>query len=122
MIWTHAAAGVLALAVGFAGGWKTRTWKAGSDEAVRMQQEAQDAARKVERADSASSMFETGRDAQRERIRVITKEVDRVVDRPIYRDGVCLDDDGLRLIANAVAGPELAGEPASALPAASSAR
>jgi hypothetical protein len=36
--------------------------------------------------------------------RAITKEVDRIVDRPIYRDGICFDDDGLRIANDAITG------------------
>lgn len=42
--------------------------------------------------------------AQREIVyRTITKEVDKIVDRPVYRN-VCLDDDGLRVINDALRG------------------
>lgn len=47
----------------------------------------------------------------------ITREVEKIVDRPIYRDGVCLDDDGVRLANAALAGKAVyPAEPDSAVP------
>lgn len=64
-------------------------------------------------------------DVQRETIvREITREVPKVIDRPVYRN-VCVDADGVRLIARAVEaanggapGGRSAGEPADLLEAA----
>ena len=55
--------------------------------------------------------------AQREIIyRTITRQVDKIVDRPIYRAD-CLDDDGLRITNEALTGaPAAAGRPAAAVP------
>ena len=63
-------------------------------------------------------------DVQRETIvREITREVPKVIDRPVYRD-VCIDADGVRLIGRAVeaanggeAGGRFAGDPADLLEA-----
>jgi hypothetical protein len=47
--------------------------------------------------------------------RTITKTVDRIVERPVYRS-VCLDDDGLRAANDAIAGEAAAtGQPDSAM-------
>ena len=50
----------------------------------------------------------------------ITKTVDRIVDRPVYRN-VCIDDDGMRQINDALAGKSStdSGQPGSTVPAAS---
>ncbi len=54
-------------------------------------------------ADRHAQELEKAR-AQREIVyRTITKQVDRIVDRPVYRN-VCLDDDGLRVINDALSG------------------
>ena len=63
-------------------------------------------------------------DVQRETIvREITREVPKVIDRPVYRN-VCIDADGVRLIGRAVeaanggaAGGRSAGDPADLLEA-----
>ncbi len=36
MLWHAAAAGLLAAAMGFAGGWQVRAWKAGADDTERV--------------------------------------------------------------------------------------
>ena len=56
--------------------------------------------------------------AKREIIyRTITKTVDRIVDRPVYRSD-CLDDDGLRIANEALTGtPAAASQPDADLPA-----
>jgi hypothetical protein len=49
--------------------------------------------------------------------RTITKTVDRIIDRPVYLN-VCLDDDGLRVINDALAGKTAdPGKPDAAMPA-----
>lgn len=50
----------------------------------------------------------------------ITKTVDRIVDRPVYRN-LCLDDDGLRNVNTALAGKPT-GKPDAAMPAADAPR
>ena len=117
MIYTHLAA---ALAAALAA-WTVRAWKADADAAdivagVHAAVLAQQAA-----ADAAASQFETDRAKLAASRKVITVEVDRVVERPIYRDGMCLDDAGLRLVSAAVAGAHGASQPTRALPAASAA-
>ena len=61
--------------------------------------------------------------AQREIVyRTITQQVDKIVDRPVYRN-VCLDDSGLRVINDALRGeasPDT-GQPDAAVPGADAA-
>jgi len=61
--------------------------------------------------------------AQREIVyRTITQQVDKIVDRPVYRN-VCLDDSGLRVINDALRGeasPDT-GKPDAAVPGADAA-
>lgn len=67
-------------------------------------------------ADQHAQELEKAR-AQREIVyRTITKQVDKIVDRPVYRN-VCLDDDGLRVINDALRGEAAAdpGKPATAV-------
>jgi hypothetical protein len=61
--------------------------------------------------------------AQREIVyRTITKQVDKIVDRPVYRN-VCLDDDGLRVINDALRGEAASdtSQPDAAVPGADAA-
>ena len=75
-------------------------------ESVRLEwAEANRAARAAEekKAQEAATKTEAVRVEIRYRTKTITKEVDRIVDRPIYRS-VCLDPDGLRLARCAIRG------------------
>lgn len=47
--------------------------------------------------------------------RTLTKRVEKVAERDVYRN-VCLDDDGVRLVNSALAGRADPGEPAGAMP------
>lgn len=123
MLYTHAAAALAALAIGFAAGWHTQGWRWGAADAQRLKTEQRDRLVRIERADTAAVAHEAARERIRTEVRFITQEVDRVVERPVYRDGVCLDADGLRLVAAAADGAASSpGGPASAVPAADPAR
>jgi hypothetical protein len=70
-------------------------------------------------ADSAVASLETKNAATRVIYRTITQQVDKIVDRDVYRN-VCFDDDGLRLANAALGGvavtPPAVGGPNSAMP------
>lgn len=52
--------------------------------------------------DSVVAYYEGKRNEQRERVRVIREQVERIIDRPVYRD--CrVDPDGVRLFNDAAA-------------------
>lgn len=78
--------------------------------------------RRSEIAAGASARYEGHRAQLQQHARVITKEIDRVVEKPVYRDGLCFDADGLRLLSESIAGAADPGQPAAAVPAASAAR
>jgi hypothetical protein len=120
-VWVVAGAALAAAAVGFASGWKVQAWRWGAADAERLQTEQRETLRRMDRADTAAVRHETARQQIRAEVRYITQEVDRVVLQPLYRDGVCLDDDGLRLVARAAGAADGPGEPAAAVPAASAA-
>ena len=79
---------------------------------------AEAVAANAKQADQHAAELEKAR-ADREIVyQTITKNVDRLVDRPVYRD-VCLDDDGLRLINDALSGQASdPGKPDAAVPGA----
>lgn len=66
------------------------------------------------RATQAAAELEDARSQAAVKYRTITKEVQRVVEKPVYRD-VCLDSDGLRL-ANDALRKALPPKPAGRLP------
>ena len=118
MIWTHVAAAILALVLGFGSGWKARAWKAGADDLARVQAEQSDHAQQAARVDHAAEGNAQRTAAIRAEVRTITREVERVVSQPVYVDRPCLDADGLRLVARAAGAASAAdpGEPAPAVP------
>lgn len=80
----------------FGAGWMTHSWKADSDRLAKLE-------RGIEKAAEASGKLEQDNEANRTIYREITKQVDKIVDRPVYRDQ-CFDADGLFLAQSALAG------------------
>jgi hypothetical protein len=110
-----AIAAALSLLAGLGAGWQTRSWLEGKHEAERLTLAAQDARRRAEHGDTAAEQYEQGQAAQEARERVVIREVAHVVEKPVYRN-VCIDDDGLRIIAADIAAARGAGGAASAVP------
>ncbi len=102
---------VLALAVlGVISGIGYKVYQAGRD-AERLEWEAKaDQQRQNEelRIASAAAAYEVQRGKAKPIYRTITQTVDRLVDRPVYRN-VCFDDDGLRCANAAIRGESAAG-------------
>ncbi len=120
MLWHYAAAGLVAIAAGFSAGWQVRGWKASHDDVQHIEQAAQDAKRRVENADRASGRYEGQRASADERERIVIQEVERVVQKPVYRAD-CLDDDGLRILSEDIDQYRSAGQSAPAVPTTSQA-
>lgn len=108
------------LVAGFGAGWQVQAWRYTAAQADQAAEQAQAVQQAASQADAAAS----GHEATKERIRVefqtVYRDVERVVEKPVYRD-VCLDDDGMRVLRAAIAGTA-ASEPASAVPGAGPAR
>ena len=102
-------------ATGFGSAWRIQAWHCAAREKAAV--EAALTAYKAEatKAAAASATLETKRDAIRERTRTIVKTVDRIVERPVYRN-VCIEPDGVRLINDALRPPTAAGQPDGPLP------
>lgn len=112
-ITSHAAVALLVGAVAFTGGWKVQGWRNDARELERAQAQAE-AFRKNERtADSASAGHEQDKTHEAARIRTIRTTVEKIVDRPVYRN-ICFDDDGLRALTSAI--QPGASQPDHALP------
>jgi predicted metalloprotease len=118
VIQTHLVAALVAALVGFGSAWQVQDWRFGAAERDRIE-----AAQEVERlraaqADAASSAHEQERAENRAKFRVIYKDVERVVEKPVYRDRECFDSDGLRILSEAISGGagNAASEPAPAVP------
>lgn len=120
-MWHYVGVAVLAGALGLAGGWRVQSWRWAAADAERIAAQAESDRLAREAADRVAVGFEAKREAIRVEQRVITREVDRVVEVPLYRN-VCLDDAGLRVVAAAAGAASSAGEPGPAVPASGAAR
>lgn len=104
------------LVAGFAAGVK---WHAGQDaiaeQARQVNQRAQERLRR-QNANTAAVAFEGNRVRIEKEFVPITQEVERVVEKPVYRN-VCLDPDGLSVIGDALARAyNDPGKPGNAVP------
>lgn len=105
----------VASAVAFGSGWGVRGWRADSQRVAEIERAAKDQAIRVERVDVAAVSHEKYKAAVAVREKAVAKEVERVVQEPVYRN-VCLDDDGLRILAEDIAARAPAGQSAPGLP------
>lgn len=121
MIYTHVAAGLLGLALGAAGAWQVQDWRHTAELAQQREDAAELQRLRARTVDSAAASHEATRAQLDAEFKVITREVERVVERPVYRN-VCLDADGLRILGRAIASPGDPGQPAPALPGSDAAR
>ena len=106
---------IAALLAGFAAGNKYQHGVQAQRELAARQSADKIHARQLDRSDEAAGGFEADKTKIRTQFLTITKEVERVVEKPMYRD-VCFDDDGLRLIRTAIDPTIPAGQPAPAVP------
>lgn len=91
-------------------------------ELDQQKQYAADLEAAMKRQVDASQHLEEQKDEQRIVYQTITKTVDRIVEKPVYRN-VCLDDDGLRAANAALARPAAAaGGPHPSVPGSDAAR
>lgn len=114
------AAAVAAFLLFAAGAWIGHGMTAASyrkDIIAEQERTAQAVAAAAAEANQHAEELEKAR-AHREVVyRTITKEVDKLVERPVYRN-VCLDDDGLQRINEALTGaPAVASQPDPAVSA-----
>lgn len=114
MIWTYVATALVAAALSFGGAWKVQNWRHDAMEKERIENEAELQRIKARRVDVAAVAHEVFKEKERVVYEVITQTVDKIVERPVYRN-VCLDDDGLRALNSAVTGTQPSSEPAPAV-------
>lgn len=106
---------LVSLAMGFAGGWRTHSWKVAADAAETAEATAAEAARRAEQHDAAEVAFEKGRASAEVREVEVVKEVVRVVSKPVYRD-MCFDADGVRILTEDIAAANARRNPAPTVP------
>ena len=110
---------ILLLAVFVGGMMAGIKWHAGQDaikeNARQVNQRAEERMRR-QNANTAAVAFEGDRVRIETEFRDVIREVDRVIEKPVYRN-VCLDPDGLSVIGDALARAyNDPGEPGNAVP------
>ena len=108
-------AAAIAAAVAFGGAWKIQDWRHDAAELARVTAQQEITQENARLANRAATGFEKDRTKNETRTRTITIEVDKIIDRPVYRN-VCLDTDGLQLIAAAIGRRDPTSQPGHALP------
>ncbi len=71
--------------------------------------------KRIEHVDAAAVAFESDKAKIRTEYLTITKEIERVVQNPVYRN-VCFDPSGVQLVNAAISPTIPAGEPTPAVP------
>lgn len=115
MLYTHAAVAAVALAIGFGGGWKANGWRWDAAEKQRIEQEAKEHQKRLDRTQVASTTFEDKRTTNETRYRTVTVTLEKIVDRPVYLNQ-CIDPDGLQQLNAQIARAADPGKPGLQLP------
>lgn len=101
---SHLIVGAVAAAVAFSSGWTVQGWRRDAAELERKEDAAELVRLRARKADVAAVSHEEFKERERVVYQVITETVDRIVERPVYRDTVCLQPDGLRALSDAIHG------------------
>ena len=108
---------LLAMVVSAAGTWQVQDWRHGRQDAQRIERQARDTLRNIERGQQAADTYTTGETHAEPARKEIVRTVEKIVTRPVYlRD--CLESEGLHQLRAAIATGAPAGGAAAALPAA----
>ena len=120
MIYTHAAAALIAGTVAFGAAWQVQAWRFDSERlAAQVNQRATERLRR-QNSNTAAVAHEADKVVIKKVFVPVTQEVERVVTQTVYRDTVCLPVDGLRVIRSAIARANGdTGEPDDPVPASS---
>lgn len=111
----YAAIALIAGAAGSAGAWQVQAWRYAAKDVARIEQQAELARNDRKAAQAASEGFEHDKIKTEIKYRTITREVARIVDRPVYRN-VCFEHDGLRAIREALGAAGHPGELVGTVP------
>ena len=110
-MYIYVAIALIAAVLSGASTWRVQDWRYAAKDKERLEATARDRMRAEKSIDVAA----VGHEGDKVRIRKvfvpINQEVERVIEKPVYRD-ICFDDDGLRLIASAVLATTTTSQPA----------
>ena len=113
---TRLAATLLAgLAIGATGGWQVQGWRLGKLDGQRIERQARDTLRSIERGQQAADVYTQEQTRAQPTRHQITRTAERIVTRDVYlRD--CFDDDGLQQLRAAIAAGAPTSDAAEAVP------
>lgn len=96
MQFTLIAAAVSAI-IAFGSAWQIQDWRFEAKEKERLEQMQEAKKMREKQISTASAAYEKKKEVTRVKYVTITQEVEKLVDRPIYKN-VCLDADGIKAI------------------------
>jgi hypothetical protein len=106
---------------GFLAGWTVQGWRWRAADADRLEQQREARRGQEHQIAGAATRHEATRATLQVQRQVLTEETDRAIAAaPDWHADLCFSADGLRQLAAARDGPADPGQPAAALPAASS--
>jgi hypothetical protein len=106
---------VLAAGIGgAAGAWKVQDWRYKAAETERKEHEQETQRLRARVADKASESHEQAKVQIKTEFQTIYRDVEHVIEKPIYRN-VCFDDDGMRQLSLAIGTQPAASEPTPAV-------
>jgi len=113
---TRLAATLLAgVALGGWAGWQVQDWRHGRQDAQRIERQARDTLRNIERGQQAADTYTTEQTHATPARKEIVRTVEKIVTRPVYL-GTCLDADGLQQLRAAISTGAPASGAAATLP------
>lgn len=114
-MYVYAAILIAGLLSGFASGWKVQAWRHDSAALAAQEQARETEKMRRQAVTNAARAYEVDKVRIRTEFVPITQEVERVIEKPVYRN-VCLDDDGMRVLFGAISRANgVAGKPAGAV-------
>ena len=106
---------LVGVAAGTTAGWQVQGWRQGRSDAQRIERQARDTLRTIERGQQAADTYTTGESNAQPARAEIVRTVEKIVTRPVYL-GTCLDADGLQQLRAAISTGAPASGAAATLP------
>ena len=96
-MYTYLLTVIISVVLTFTSVWKVQEWRYEAKDKARIEAEAEARKFKEKTMSGASVAYETKKEVQRVKYVKVVETVDRIVDRPVYKN-VCIDEDGLKAI------------------------
>ena len=114
-------AAAISAVLSFGAAWQIQSWRQDADRYAAAQDLARSQRDNAKLVDRAAEAYQVKQADAEVRERVVVKEVLRVVQQPVYRER-CLDDDGMRIIADDIDAANARRGIAPAVPASAASR